>query len=253
MAIVIEAKEAFWRERGFYPRVSVRSDGVYVQRYFRVDTDDPEQSLFAMGLPKIGDSHPAYQDSFVVAIDTEPLGGTDTATQRGWHMLTVRYEPIKVSTIDAIAQPGYAFTQINASTGGQTIRFAVDGITKIPQYVREADQVELIVTAYHTNTAWLQAHFAIRNKVNSNSVTVPEVLGLPGTGFTVPARQLLARAPRMSSVNRQVMRVEFPFLYNQEHLLDWQEEDEAGNPTGPRHHDQIYEEVAYPMPGVLWG
>lgn len=253
MAGPIEAKRQHDRQRGWYPRISVRPDGVYVTEFYLVDTDDPHLSIFAMGLPTLGSAHDNHQNSFLVSLDPDPIGGRDSASTRGFHIVRAIYEPPKPNNFDAIAVVGDKFSEIRPTTEQAQVRFAFDG-TKVPQTAKEADKVELVVVAYHSNTAWLQAWAAIKNKINSNSVMIPEVLNCPGSGFTAGPRQLLMRAPRISPVKPGLMRVEFPMAYapTDGHKFQWKNEDADGNPVGPIQMADLQGEAAYPAAGVLW-
>ena len=199
------AEEMFDPRFGFAPTITRTWDGWTAQRFFRVDSPDPEIALFATGIPLIGTAHPDGFDMVVREVTHRSYKGV-------WSIIVVSYatrggsfgppdEDATTETVYSSARAGLTGVEVNFDTSGDPLP---EPATK------EVAASDIVVTAYRANANWLDHATAIQGKVNSNAIVLPNFRGLPGT-FSVSARQLLARGFSHRYVKPTLIAVDYVF------------------------------------------
>ena len=248
----VTATEMFDNAQGCYPTVEDAEQGLVATRFFRVNTHSPVLAINATGLPRKGDSHPDVANLFCTSVRPKYRAGTDTATNNGWHYVTVGYAANSFSG-DSSAVPGQKFTEYSSATQQAQVIEDISG-NPVPPSSKEVNLTELKVVAYvASELSSLQAFVNIQNKINGNSVDFPRIRGFTDAALTAAPGQLLARScvPEVVEGKIGLVKLTYTFGYGPPgaFLLNYRDQDADGKPVGPVKTADIQGTVNYP---ALW-
>ncbi len=239
------------RELG-YTTITETASVSSAQKFFRVNTEDPDIALQASGLPAIGSTFsPSRTYLKLTQRTTRPLGGTDAGSSGGGHtVVQCDYSSPDPQPTDTNVDATDTFSRYQFSESQVPIRYDI-ALAPIAETTKQLTTVELIVVTY-SSTLLIQHWATIRDQVNSNVVLIPAIFGVPATQFAALPGQLLALAPEIRPVRDGLLETSWRFAYAPDFKFRWRKEDETGTPVGAIVQSDIYTSVSYPYTS-MWG
>lgn len=238
---------------GFFSRIESAGGNPVGEHYYRVDTDDVEDALdTVIAAQPVGT---AWSAGYASALASSHV---PVRLDPGYTYIVVRYTALNLSgSIDRTATSTTAFHKPIGGSAQVEIYNDISG-SPIPRTTIDTDRDQLVVVGYRTGAQYLTARshwYSIRRKRNSNTVAIPGLVNVSGSGFTAVANEL--RAVSMSSpetVQENLVRIEYTFDFGPAgtHAYTYREVDEDGAATGSPVTAQVYEAATFTVSN-LWG
>lgn len=240
--------------KGWVPRWRRSGAGWSGRDPYKVNTSEVDEALGAAGLPSIGSPHPTRPGCLVDDLEYEYEAGGDGTPEKGTGVVWVSYALAQASPfqLDALAEVGFSYTEINVSGREVTARTDRTGAA-VAETTIEAPSAELVLIGYYDSIAPMVSFLGLLSplpRINANTLTLPPPYGVGGS-LTVQPRQLLPRGVRVQNAAEGKLRIEFVFGYGAAGWMDhvWRRTAADGTPTGATVTSQMYDQVNY---SVFW-
>jgi hypothetical protein len=162
----------------------------------------------------------------------------------------VNYAATQASSfqLDAIAEVGFSYTEINISSREVTARTDRTGAA-VAETTIEAPSAELVIIGFYDSIGPMNTFLGLLSplpRINSNPLTLPPPYGVGGS-LSIQPRQLLPRGVRVQNASDAKLRIEFVFGYGAAGWMDhvWRRVAADGTPTGAVVTSQMYEQTNY--------